>query len=101
MSSQASAWESRMTPRQSQRNRIAGSGILLPRRSIPSRIRCIRVCGASCAGGTSVSAMVLGPARGELVEEGRLERDRVLELVEQDALVGGMDVRVAVRGADE
>src|SRR4051812_43632994 len=88
-----------ITPRQSHRNRIAGSGILLPTRSMPSRIRCIRVCGAAASGPTTVSVTV--PALRELAEEGRLEGDGVLELLEQHALVRGVDVGVAVGGADE
>src|SRR5690242_18094717 len=85
MSKYDSACETRITPIQSQTNRIAGSGILFPRRSMASRMRCI----------------ASAPALRVLAEERRLGGDRLLELVEQHALVRAVDVRVAVGGPDE
>src|SRR3954468_2242643 len=100
MSIHESSCESTITPTQSHTNRIAGSGILLPRRSMPSSIRCMNVWSAASTG-AAVSTIPGRPLRGELAEEGRLERDGMLELVEQHPFVGRVDVRVAVGGPDE
>src|SRR6476661_6986474 len=52
--------------------------------------------------GTIVSAMARSaPVLRVLAEERGLGDGRLLQLVEQHALVGGVDVRVAVRGAHE
>src|SRR4051812_27079698 len=102
MSSQERICESTITPTHSHTNRIAGSGIRLPKRSIPSNIRSIVVrLAAPDSGGTMVSAIASAPALGEFAEERRLGGGGLLQLVYQDALVGRVDVRVAVGGADE
>ena len=95
-----------ITMTHSQTNRIAGFGILLPPRSIAPSIRTISPRGGSAGagGGQALAHDAVSssrPSLGEAAEELRLRDDRLLELVDQHALVRRVDVREAVGRAEQ
>ncbi len=109
MSAHESRAERAITPTQSQTNRIAGLGILLPPRSIAPRRRSI-IPGAGGVGSVadrrrlahaSRPPFAVGECGGEAPEEFGLDDDCLLELVDQHALVRPVDVGVPVGRSEQ